>query len=113
MSVIGIHRTIFDFFKVPDINKGVEEYRAMADAFLLDVRTPEEYSEGHIPKSKNIPLQMIGKVTSVVKSKNSPVFVYCHSGARSRQAVHMMQQMRYENVKNIGGIASYSGKVER
>ncbi len=58
-------------------------------------------------------LQSIEKALSVVKSKNSPVFVYCHSGARSRQAVGALQKMGYENVKNIGGIASYTGKVER
>ena len=57
-----------------------------------------------IPKSKNVPLQSIEKALSVVKSKNSPVFVYCHSGARSRQAVGALQKMGYENVKNIAGL---------
>ena len=113
MSVLGIQNMFLKFLRVSDINQGIEEYGKTTGAVLLDVRTPEEYEEGHIPKSKNIPLHMIGKVDSVVKSKSSPVFVYCHSGARSRQAVNLMQQMGYENVKNIGGIASYDGKVDR
>lgn len=113
MSVIDIQKAFFDFFKTPDINQGVQEYKAIPGAVLLDVRMPQEYREGHIPKSKNVPLQSIEKALSVVKSKNSTVFVYCHSGARSRQAVGALQKMGYENVKNIGGIASYTGKVER
>ena len=48
-----------DFLKVPDINRGVREYQSVPGALLLDVRTPEEYSEGHVPKSKNLPLQTI------------------------------------------------------
>lgn len=103
MSVIDIQKAFFDFFKTPDINQGVQEYKAIPGAVLLDVRMPQEYREGHIPKSKNVPLQSIEKALSVVKSKNSPVFVYCHSGARSRQAVGALQKMGYENVKNIGG----------
>ena len=49
----------FDFLKQPDINKGVMEYRNTDGAVLLDVRTPQEYREGHIPGSKNVPLQQL------------------------------------------------------
>lgn len=103
----------FDFLKSSDINQGVNEYRATPGAILLDVRTPQEYREGRIPGSKNVPLQAIDKVNSVAENKNVPLFVYCHSGARSRQAVGTLQQMGYTNVKNLGGIIAYSGKVER
>ena len=103
----------FDFLKGPDINQGIQEYSAAPNAVLLDVRTPQEYQEGHIPGSKNIPLQAIDKVSSVAGNKDTVLFVYCHSGARSRQAVGMLQRMGYTNVTNIGGIAAYSGKVER
>ena len=102
----------FDFFKQPDINQGVNEYRQQEDAVLLDVRTPQEYREGFIPGSKNLPLQAIDKAESIVENKDTVLYVYCHSGARSRQAVHLLQQMGYSNVHNIGGIAAYRGKVE-
>lgn len=105
--------SFFDFFKQPDINQGVNEYKNTADAVLLDVRTPQEYSDGHIPGSKNIPLQTIDKVASVAKNKDTVLYVYCYSGARSRQATDMLRHMGYSNVNNIGGIAAYSGKVER
>ncbi len=103
----------FDFLKQPDINKGVMDYRSTNGAVLLDVRTPQEYREGHIPGSKNVPLQTIDKIRSVADNKNIPLFVYCYSGGRSRQAASMLQYMGYSNVQNIGGITAYSGKVER
>ena len=103
----------FDFLKGPDINQGVKEYGTTDGAVLLDVRTPDEYRQGHIPGSKNVPLQSIDKVDSVVENKGTPIFVHCLSGARSRQAVASLKQMGYTNVKNIGGISDYAGKVER
>jgi len=103
----------FDFFKQPDINQGIKDYQATPGAVLLDVRTTQEYESGHIPGSKNIPLQVIDKVASVVENKDTVLYVYCQSGARSRQATSMLQGMGYTNVNNIGGIAAYSGKVAR
>ena len=103
----------FDFVKDPDINQGVKEYSATDGAVLLDVRTPGEYREGHIPGSKNVPLQSIDKVADMIDNKATPIFVHCLSGARSRQATAVLQQMGYTKVKNIGGISAYAGKVER
>lgn len=102
----------FDFFKQSNINQGIEEYKMTAGAVLLDVRTPQEYQEGHIPESKNVPLQQLDNIVSVAKNKDIPLFVYCYSGSRSRQATGMLQRMGYSKVNNIGGIAAYSGKVE-
>ena len=103
---------IFDFFKHPDINQGVQEYKNAAGAVLLDVRSPQEYREGHIPSSQNVPLQQLDKVEELTENKDTILYVYCHSGARSRQAVSLLKHMGYTNVHNIGGIAAYSGKVE-
>ena len=105
--------SFFDFFKQPDINQGMKEYQTAPSAVLLDVRTPDEYREGHIPGSVNVPLQSIDQVIAVVKNKNIPLFIYCHSGSRSRQAAGMLQRMGYTKVNNIGGISAYSGKVEQ
>ena len=80
-----------------------------AASILLDVRTPEEYAEGHIPGGQNLPLQNIDKATYIIDNKDTPLFVHCLSGGRSRQAA----TMGYTNVTNIGGIADYHGKVER
>ena len=102
----------FDFLKGPDISQGVKEYQATPGAVLLDVRTLEEYREGHIPGSKHVPMQSLDKVARFANNLDTYGFVYCHSGARSSQAVSALRRMGYTNVKNIGGIAAYAGKVE-
>ena len=103
----------FDFLKGPDINQGVKEYSTTDSAVLLDVRTPDEYRQGHIPGSKNVPLQSIDKVAGMIDNKATPIFVHCLSGARSRQAVSELRRMGYSQVTNLGGINSYHGKVEK
>ena len=100
----------FDFFKKTDMQQGLREYASTADAILLDVRTPEEYREGHIPGSQNIPLQVIDTVTF---DSDTPIFIYCRSGARSRQASARLQAAGYRRVTDLGGILAYKGKVER
>ena len=102
-----------EFLKPYDINRGLEEYDMTPDAVLLDVRTPQEYSEGHIPCSENVPLQEIERVENVIERKDTPLFVYCRSGSRSRLAQDALRRMGYTNVKNIGGIGAYRGHMER
>ena len=99
------------FSNTADINTGVAEYKTNVGAVLLDVRTLEEYSDGHIDGSVNIPLDIISSVENVVKDKSTPIYVYCLSGGRSGLAVSYLNQISYSNVKNIGGISSYRGKV--
>lgn len=55
----------------------------------------------------------IDMAASVVENKDISLFVYCHSGARSSQAVSVLRRMGHTRVKNIGGIAAYSRKVEQ
>ena len=102
-----------DFLKGPDVDRGVKEFRETPGAVLLDVRTPQEYQEGHIPGSINIPLQSLSTADQIPAGKDTLLFVYCYSGARSSQAVRLLTGMGYTNIKNIGGIAAYKGKVER
>ncbi len=105
--------SFFNFFKSPQISQGVDEYKSTPGALLLDVRTPEEYQEGHIPESKNLPLQSLAnQAGSLIRQKSTPIFVYCHSGSRSSQAAALLKNMGYQNVKNIGGIISWHGKIE-
>jgi len=104
--------SLFDFIRVPDINQGVSEYMASPGALLLDVRSAQEYREGHIPGSVNLPLREIGRIDELDHAKADPLFVYCLSGARSRQAQAVLQHLGYSNVKNLGGISGWNGDVE-
>ncbi|HOO48252.1 MAG TPA: rhodanese-like domain-containing protein [Saccharofermentans sp.] len=104
---------ILDLFNRFDINSGVKESNNTPSAVILDVRTRQEYAQGHIPGSKNIPLQELEQVQNVLRDKSIPIYTYCHSGARSRQAESLLKSLGFVNVKNIGGISSYRGEVER
>lgn len=94
-----------------DINAGVTKYKETNGAILLDVRTEEEYHDGHIDGSVNLPLDKISLIENTVTNKNTPLYVYCLSGGRSRQAATHLKKMGYTNIKNIGGINRYLGKV--
>ena len=104
---------MFGLFKREDINVGVDESKTTSGAMLLDVRTKDEYRNGHVPGSKNIDVGEIEKASSLIGDKATPLFVYCLSGARSGRAVNALKGMGYTNVKNIGGINSYNGPVEK
>ena len=95
------------------IHQGVSEFRNTPGALLLDVRTPQEYRQGHIPGSKNLPLQQLDNAPFLTDNMYTALFVYCHSGIRSSQAAIRLQEMGYTQVQSIGGIASYLGKLNR
>ena len=104
---------ILGLFRQSDINRGVEAFRSSSGSVLLDVRTPREYGEGHIPGSVNLPLQSIDEVDLVAEGLDTALYVYCRSGARSSQACEILRDMGYRNVRNIGGLGAYSGKLSR
>ena len=72
---------------------------------IIDVRTPSEYSAGHIEGSINLSLQDIqaGKMPAV--AKNQKIYLYCHSGNRSGQATAILKEAGYTNITDLGAIA--------
>lgn len=100
-----------DIGKEPDINREVTAFQKTENAVLLDVRTAQEYEEGHIPDSINIPLDELVNIEQTISKKETPLFVYCHSGGRSSLAVEFLHTIGYTNAKNIGGIISYKGET--
>ena len=80
---------------------------------LLDVRTPEEFADGHIPGAINIPNESIGEndITEL-PDKEQRIYVYCRSGNRSKQASAKLVNLGYTNVIEIGGIIDYHGEIE-
>ena len=73
---------LFDFLSGPRIDQGVSEFRETPGAVLLDVRTPREYREGHIPGSRNAPLQTLDREEAA--GKDAPLFVYCPMGTMTQ-----------------------------
>lgn len=103
---------LLDFFRGVNINDGVNQYRDTPGAVLLDVREKDEYNNGHIPESKNLPLSTIKDAAKLIRDYDTPIFVYCLSGARSSQATSYLTRMGYNTVTNIGGIMSYKGELK-
>lgn len=101
----------FNLFNRKDINQGIEEWKSTADAVLLDVRTKEEYNDYHIEGSINIPLDNLDAVHEKITDKNTTIFIYCLSGARSANAAKHLVSQGYNNIKDIGGINAYTGEV--
>lgn len=100
------------FFQSADIHRDVEQFRQTGGAMLLDVRGIDEYAEGHIPGAVNIPLQVLPTKQGLPEDLDTPIFVYCRSGGRSRRAAAFLEKLGYENVKNIGGIMDWTGEIE-
>lgn len=96
-----------DYFKSPDINLGVAQFRKTSGALLLDVRSEDEYAAGHIPGSINLPMQRLGLIDDIAEP-DTPLFTYCLSGGRSRKAASILKVKGYD-VTDIGGINNWNG----
>ncbi|MDE6272129.1 MAG: rhodanese-like domain-containing protein [Muribaculaceae bacterium] len=94
------------------INMNVDEFAefiAMAGVQLLDVRTPEEFAEGHIQGAVNIDIydpDFLRKAETAL-DKSRPVAVYCRSGRRSEEAAGMLFREGYNVVNLEGGILAW------
>ena len=83
-----------------------------SDYIILDVRTPEEFADKHIPDAINIPNETIGtEDIPELPDKDQLILVYCRSGNRSKQASQKLADMGYTNVVEFGGIIDWPGEV--
>ncbi|MDH5378675.1 MAG: rhodanese-like domain-containing protein [Gammaproteobacteria bacterium] len=84
--------------------------RAMVEeqnAQLVDVRNPQEFSNGAVPGAINIPVNMIPNLASQHLDNSKPVIVYCVSGGRSAQAQMILNSMGFNDVHNVGNAQNY------
>lgn len=81
---------------------------------ILDVRTQEEYADGHIPGAICVPNESISEeMPEELPDKEQLILVYCRSGNRSKQAAQKLAELGYTNVKEFGGIMSWDGEIEQ
>lgn len=98
------------FGKKPDFMTLLQEAKGNKDAVIIDVREPDEYVQGHVPGSINIPTSQINTVNY---AKDTPLYLYCLSGGRSKMAMGFLEQKGFQNVKNMGAIGQYQGELEK
>ncbi|MDO4192623.1 MAG: rhodanese-like domain-containing protein [Erysipelotrichaceae bacterium] len=80
---------------------------------ILDVRTEQEYADEHISGAVNLPNESIGtEPPALLPDKDQVILVYCRSGNRSKQAAQKLADMGYTNIKEFGGINTWTGPKE-
>ena len=73
-------------------------------ATLIDVRSTNEYMAHHLPGSMNMPLaHLVEDIVHKIPLRATPIILYCATGARSEQALGMLQKMGYTDAHNGGG----------
>ena len=81
-----------------------KEIKIDKDTILIDVRSAEEYKEGHLKNAINIPHTVIGdKIAAITNDKEKHIVLYCRSGNRAGKAKAVLDEMGYKNVHNAGG----------
>jgi molybdopterin/thiamine biosynthesis adenylyltransferase/rhodanese-related sulfurtransferase len=71
---------------------------------LVDVREPDEWSEGHIPGAVHVPRGYLeSRIEQSAPDRSRPVVVYCAGGARSAFAAKTLEELGYENVVSLAG----------
>ena len=99
------------------VNITAEEAKRIMDTeecyIILDVRTQEEYDQGHIPGAILIPdTEIKAKAEDVLTDKDQLILVYCRSGRRSKIAAEALVELGYTNIKEFGGIIDWPYEVE-
>lgn len=88
-----------------------EEAKRMLDeggVTVVDVRTPQEYAEGHIPGAVNVPNEEIGsEPPALLADKEAVLLIHCRTGVRSKAASDKLVGMGYQNVYDFGGIVDW------
>ena len=104
---------VFDFLKKKNINENLKVFRAQTKAILIDVRTRNEYEAAHVPRSRNIPLDILEKSESSLPDKQVPIFVYAEKDGKAKKAADILKKGGYENVYDIGSFETFTGKIEK
>lgn len=95
---------MFNFLKSLFGKSNTEEIKSALQngAVVIDVRTPQEYANGHYKGAKNIPLDRIDKNIQTIKNFNKPVIVCCASGMRSARAKAFLSENGVAEVHDAG-----------
>lgn len=78
--------------------------KIQSGAAVIDVRSPDEFSDGAYPGARNIPVNVLPHRIAEVGPKDKPVVVYCASGGRSAVAQQILKANGFADVTNAGGL---------
>lgn len=102
---------MFGFFKsVPSISTSELQKKMVNKPVILDVRTQSEFQNGHIIQAKHL---SANQLANYQVKKETPVYVICQSGMRSKRAVKGLRARGIEAVNVRGGMNQWSGTTKR
>ena len=108
---VSVKEANIQYVSMNDIEKIMNENE---NYIILDVRTIEEYNDGHIPGAICIPNETIDEnVVSKLPDKEQLILIYCRSGNRSKQATKKLKDLGYLNLIEFGGIIDWPGEIEK
>ena len=107
LAIVAIAFAAIYFLKRPSITGPAARDLVKQGALLIDVRSPGEYSGGHIDGARNIPVDQIGGRIGELGAKDRPIVLYCASGARSAMAASKLKRAGFEKVFNLGSIGNW------
>ena len=99
------------------LNITAQEAKEIMDSregyIILDVRTQEEFDQGHIPGAILIPdYEIEARAQKELTDKDQLILVYCRSGRRSKLAAEILVKLGYTNIREFGGIIDWPYEVE-
>ena len=104
--MINLIKNLFGSSDTTNLNTIIEQ-----GAFLVDVRSPQEYADSKIKGSVNIPLDKVASQIEKFKNKNN-IVVFCRSGNRSGQAKSILEKNGIANVINGGSFGNVKQYVK-
>lgn len=92
----------------PTVSGAAAQALVKDGALLLDVRSPGEFADGHLPGAVNVPVQVLEEsLSSLPADKAHPIVVYCRSGMRSAKARALLVQAGFTHVDDLGARSNW------
>ena len=114
MSSCGTRTGSSAGYRQISMDEAVKTMKDEKNYIILDVRRPDEYSEGHIPGAINVPNEEIGSAEiAELPDKSQLILVYCRSGRRSKEASEKLVKLGYTGIVEFGGIQDYEGEIQK
>ena len=104
---VGVIVAFLVFKKMGQVKPADAHRMVKEGAKLIDVRSPGEFSSGHIPGAINVPLQDLGSQVKKLGEKDKPVVLYCASGTRSAMARSTLKGLGFTQVFNLGAMGRW------
>jgi phage shock protein E len=107
LAVLLVAFVAFWYLKRPDVSSRQAHELVANGARLVDVRSPGEYTSGHVDGARNVPVGDIGARAAELRPLDRPIVLYCASGTRSAMAARTLRAAGFTKVYNLGSMSNW------